>query len=110
MSERKILIDANLFLLFIVGKTNPNLIIKQQKRLSKYDMKHFKILDFIVAKYSKIVITPHVLAEFWNLMGEDRGRWDVNKQDILKTAFSVIRYACEIRDPAKALIERTEIR
>jgi len=110
MIERKILIDANLLLLFVVGFTDIKLIKKQQKRLSKYDITHFEILNLFIEEYSKIVVTPHILAEFWNLMGEERGNWDKDKQRVFDTVCLIIQNAVEIYNPAAELIERTEIR
>jgi predicted nucleic acid-binding protein len=110
MIERKILIDANLLLLFVVGFADIKLIKKQQKRLSKYEIEHFEILNLFIEEYSKIVVTPHILAEFWNLMGEERGNWDRDKKRVFDIACSIIKNAVEIYNPAAELIERKEIK
>lgn len=110
MNEKKIIVDANLLLLFVVGATSPNLITKHRRFHPKYNTDHFERMELFISNYSKIVVTPHILAEFWNLMGEERGNWDRDKQRVFDIACSIIKNAVEIYNPAAELIERNEIK
>lgn len=67
-----LLVDTNILLLYFVGKTNINRIQKF-KRTEQFDPDDYKLLDNILAKFSKIVTTPNILTEvsnFLNQLGE----------------------------------------
>jgi hypothetical protein len=64
--SKGILIDANLFVLFIVGSVNRRRITKF-KRTSKYTPQDYDILAELVGQVSVWYTVPHVLAEVSNL-------------------------------------------
>jgi hypothetical protein len=69
-----LLIDTNLLLLYLVGKTNPGRIANF-KRTSRYTVEDFDLLGQIVEQFRTLVTTPHVLTELSNLrdlQGEER--------------------------------------
>jgi predicted nucleic acid-binding protein len=65
---RGILLDTNVLLLFIFAAFQPTYI--GQKRLAKYDATSGKLLVNYVTEFSRILTTPHVLAETSNLAAQ----------------------------------------
>ena len=61
-----LLIDTNVFVLYLVGKTNESRIARFD-RTQSYTAGDFTILDRLVAQFRTIVTTPHVLTEVSNL-------------------------------------------
>ena len=61
-----VLLDANLLILLAVGLTNRD-YIGRHKRLTKYDATDLDVLSGLIAQFSSVVFTPHVLAEASNL-------------------------------------------
>ncbi|MGH7047742.1 MAG: hypothetical protein ACREE2_15285 [Stellaceae bacterium] len=68
MLDKTIILDANLLLLLVVGLTSRTYISKH-KRLRPYNEFDFDLLEGIVGSATKIVVTPHTLAETSNLIG-----------------------------------------
>lgn len=62
--KKGILIDTNLLLLLLVGGTSS---IKNFKRTSTYTSTDYALLIRLIDKFSKIIATPHILAEVSNL-------------------------------------------
>lgn len=78
---RKVLLDANLIVLLIVGNVGRERIARH-KRLSAYRAEDWDLLIDVLSDYEQIVLTPNVLTEASNLMRSgDKGSRD---------AFSVI--------------------
>src|SRR5438874_3988149 len=61
-----LLVDANLLLLYILGKTNKQRI-PAFKRTQAYSVGDFELLDDFVSRFRKVVSTPNVLTEVSNL-------------------------------------------
>lgn len=61
-----LLIDSNLFLLFLIGSVNDRRI-ERFGRTQKYDVVAFKLLRKFIAEFENVVTTPHVLTEISNL-------------------------------------------
>jgi hypothetical protein len=61
-----ILLDSNLFVLWIIGTTDINLI-SRHKRTSDYDEKHFQALILLLTRFPTVIVTPHILTEVSNL-------------------------------------------
>lgn len=72
MSRRKVALDTNVFLLFLVGLTD-RAAIARHKRLSAYDADSYDALCRLLAGYDEIVVTPGCLAETTNLLDSDKG-------------------------------------
>jgi predicted nucleic acid-binding protein len=61
--SRSALLDTNLLVLLIVGSTSEAHIVKH-KRTRSYDVQSFRLLrDTLVGNFTKLITTPHVLAE-----------------------------------------------
>lgn len=71
MSRRKIALDTNVFLLFLVGLAN-RAAIARHKRLTAYDAGSYDVLCKLLASYDEIVVTPGCLAETTNLLDSDK--------------------------------------
>ena len=61
-----VILDTNVFLVFLVGSWNPTEIPKS-KRTSAYTAEDYELLLAIVTKVGKLVTTPHILTEVCNL-------------------------------------------
>jgi hypothetical protein len=66
----RVLIDANLLLLLIVGSTLPRLIENREfKGLKEYGLADYDALLAFLRNASRLLVTPHILAETSNLLG-----------------------------------------
>lgn len=65
----KILLDANLLVLLVVGLTDRSLILKH-KRTKAFEEADYDLLVGILSGYDTIAFTPHVLAETSNLASQ----------------------------------------
>ena len=63
----RVLLDSNLLLLLIVGRTNPSLI-GTHKRTRDYDPGDVDVIENLIAAYDGLVTTPHILTETSNLL------------------------------------------
>src|SRR4051794_4687825 len=66
-NEISVAIDSNLLLLFVVGTASRDYIGKH-KRLRPFEEGHFDLLMEELSVATKIVLTPHTLAETSNLI------------------------------------------
>ena len=69
-----LVVDTNLLLLFLIGRTNKNRI-SRFKRTQAYTIEDFDLLDRFMAEFKTLITTPHVLTEVSNLgklQGQDR--------------------------------------
>ena len=72
-----LLVDTNLLLLYLIGKTNPNRI-SNLKRTDKYSIKDFELLARFMANFRSLAVTPHILTEvsnLGNLQGKERAEF-----------------------------------
>jgi hypothetical protein len=61
-----LLIDTNLMILLLVGRTNRRRI-SQFKRTQTYSIADYELLEQFAEQFQRIVTTPHVLTEVSNL-------------------------------------------
>lgn len=66
---RRILLDSNLLVLYLVGSFDPALIGKH-KRTRDYTPEDFVLLQAILATKTGLITTPNVMAEASNLVGQ----------------------------------------
>jgi hypothetical protein len=73
----RLVLNTNLLVLFIIGATSEQLIEKH-KRTRSYTIDDYGILHNLIFVTESIVVTPNILAETSNLIGQigdpDRGR------------------------------------
>lgn len=67
MAPRPVLLDTNLFLLFVVG-TASKAAIGRHGRLRAYSDEAFELLLLLLGQASEIVVTPNTAAETSNLL------------------------------------------
>ena len=68
-APRSILVDTNILLLIVVGRTSPE-IIKRFKRTETYDTKALELAVQIVSRFSGILTTANILTEVSNLLSK----------------------------------------
>ena len=61
-----LLIDTNLLLLYLVGRTNKNRI-PMFKRTQQYTIEDFELLEILISQFTALITTPHLLTELSNL-------------------------------------------
>ena len=64
-------IDANLFVLFVVGSTGRDLIAKH-RRLREYTVEDYDILLDVLDQVERVYVTPNTLTETSNLLAQHR--------------------------------------
>ncbi len=62
-------IDANLFVLFVVGSTSRDLIAKH-RRLREYSVEDYDILLDVLGQVERVLVTPNTLTETSNLLAQ----------------------------------------
>lgn len=71
MPARRLLIDANLLVLFVVGKTDQRLIARH-RRLREFSEEDYNRLTGVIRQVGRIVVTPNTLTETSNLLAQHR--------------------------------------
>jgi len=66
---KKIIIDANLLVLLVVGLTKPDLI-GRHKRTKSFEIADFELLTKALSNFEQIIVTPHILTEASNLISQ----------------------------------------
>jgi rRNA-processing protein FCF1 len=93
-----LLIDANLLVLYLIGKTNQNRIAKFD-RTQQFTIAEFRMLERFVNQFRRIVTTPHVLTEVSNL-----ARLRGTELKMLRTTFrEIMDRSREIYDESRAI-------
>ncbi len=69
MPANRILIDANLLVLFVVGRTGRQLIAKH-RRLREFSVDDYDRLVGILSMVDQLVVTPNTLTETSNLLAQ----------------------------------------
>lgn len=64
--KRKVLLDSNLLVVLIVGLADQPLLFG--KSALGYDLKDFSLLQTIIQKCEKVIVTPYILAEVNSLL------------------------------------------
>lgn len=105
---KQIVIDANLLLLLIVGSANP-LNISKHKRLRAYNESHFHLLLGLIPGANPLIVTPHSLTEFWNILGERKSGLDIRFEENLASALQLLKNLIEVHRAAKDLVAFEEI-
>ena len=84
---RDVIIDTNIFILFLVGQINENKI-KNYTRNSIFSKEDYYFLLNILSEYDRIITSPNILTEVDNILngitGEDRYKYLAIVKDIYK--------------------------
>jgi hypothetical protein len=70
--RKKIALDTNLLILFVVGLADSKLI-SVHKRLRAYSISDFDLLSSMIAMSSGVMVTPNTLSEASNLLRQISG-------------------------------------
>jgi hypothetical protein len=97
-----LLVDTNLLLLFLIGRTNRNRISKF-KRTQAYTIEDFDLLDRFMAEFQILITTPHVLTELSNL-GKLQGQ---EREDIRSWFVRVIEESGEHYEESRLLVKES---
>jgi hypothetical protein len=71
---KNILLDSNLLLVLLAGKLDERLF-GSFKRIARYTLEDYELLEQLVGKFSVLLTTPHVLTEVSNLGNSLSGQW-----------------------------------
>ena len=66
--QKKLLIDTNILLLYIVGSLDLDRIARH-KRTDKFSVEDYFLLEELLRRFGGIVVTPNILTEVSNLLG-----------------------------------------
>jgi hypothetical protein len=67
---RGLLLDANLLLVLAIGQSNPLLIERHKKTKGEYIPEDHGLLLEVMASFSPLITTPHILTEVSNQLGQ----------------------------------------
>lgn len=96
---KSLIIDTNLLVLLVVGLTRPSLI-ERHKRTKQFAETDFALLVRLISNSSRIVVTPHTLAETSNLAGNIEGD---ARREVLSTLARIVQVAEEVWKPAREI-------
>lgn len=65
--------DTNLLLLYFVGAYDPEQIVRFKRAADRFAPEDFDTLNALLGQFDKVVITPHILTEVSNLLGQLSG-------------------------------------
>lgn len=68
-SKKRLLIDTNILLLYVVGSLGLERI-SRHKRTAKFTIQDFRLLQEVLREFGGIVATPNVLTEVSDLLGQ----------------------------------------
>ena len=106
MRYRGIFIDAQLLVLFVVGRLDPALILRH-RRLSSFSIADFDTLSSFVEEAAQIFVTPNTLTEASNLL---RQHGEPERGDILDQLRRLIEESREIVIASRTAASREEFR
>ena len=94
--QKSTLVDTNLMLLQVVGLYDP-LLVPKVKRTSMFSVDDFGRLVMVMSRFPSRTVTPHILAEVSNLLGQSR---EPLKAEFFKVFAMLISRLEEIHVPA----------
>lgn len=68
---KKLIIDTNLLLLFVIGIIDDGRYIKKSNRLSDFDEDDFQKITRVIGFFNEVYITPYIATEVSNLIDLD---------------------------------------
>ena len=100
----RLLIDANLLVLLVVGLANET-YIEKHKRLAAFDRTDYLLLKELIGASSGIIVTPHVLAEASNLLRQVK---DPLQRELTARLRRLIEDVTETQVGARIAVARNE--
>lgn len=68
-----VLVDTNLLLLYFVGAYDSNQVARFKRTADRFAPEDFETLVALLERFDKVVVTPHILTEVSNLLGQLSG-------------------------------------
>lgn len=102
-----LVLDTNLLILLIAGRTNPD-IIGRHKNLDAYSRSDHDVLEQIVRSASHLLVTPHILTETSNLLAQTS---EPDRRSLLEFLATFIRDPQSLRElrlPSRHAATRSE--
>lgn len=96
MPSNRLLIDANLLVLLVVGMTARRLV-RKHKRLREFSEDDYDLLTALLSAVDEVVVTPNTLTEASNLLKQHR---DPERSSFLDGLKAVIKSSKEITVPS----------
>ena len=106
MRYRGIFIDAQLLVLFVVGRLDPALILRH-RRLSSFSIADFDTLNSFLEEAAQVFVTPNTLTEASNLLQQ---HGEPERGDILDQLRQLIDESREIVIASRTAAAREEFR
>lgn len=103
--RKKLLLDNNLAILFVVGECDPRYIEKHKRISPNYDISDYEILLQIITKSGGLLFTPNLFTEMSNLL---RQIGNPIKDEIPYTFSCVIQKYSEIFVDSKITAQTTQ--
>jgi hypothetical protein len=80
-----VVVDANLLVLLVAGSASTPYIAKHKRLRDDYTIEDFELLGLIIAKFSEIVLLPHILVEVSSLARQIENPARARIQNTLRT-------------------------
>ncbi len=106
MAARLLALDTNLLLLYLVSMVDLRLL-NHFKRVSSFRLSDVLLLQNLVAGFSVMITTPHILTEASNLAEQAPPAWRMRLMDALRD-FAEMQQ--EVYEPSASLTRRKEFR
>ncbi|HEY8579243.1 MAG TPA: hypothetical protein VIL72_05105, partial [Beijerinckiaceae bacterium] len=103
---RFLILDTNVFLLFVVGQADERQL-KSHRRLSIFMDGDYELLLALMARADELLLLPNIVTEASNLLGAAR---DPAGARILATLRRIVDRAREVYVESRAAMSRTEFR
>jgi predicted nucleic acid-binding protein len=85
--QKGVLVDTNLLVLLFVGLCNVEQV-SRHKRTRSFTEEDFLVLVELLKCFAKIIVTPHILAETCNLLGQTTD--DLRRESLLRVQKHIV--------------------
>ncbi len=65
-----VLVDTNILLLYLVGAHDPGRVKRFKRTRDRFDPEDFDTLLRLLEAFARVIVTPHILTETSNLLGQ----------------------------------------
>ena len=89
MHAHGLILDANLLVLFVIGRTSPHLIGKH-RRVRAFSADDYDLLTRVMGAARQIVVTPNTLTETSNLLGDMHPAFSAELRNVMEQSKELI--------------------
>ncbi|MCC7206221.1 MAG: hypothetical protein IT323_02880 [Anaerolineae bacterium] len=101
-----VLVDANLLILYVVGRTDARQI-ERFGRTHTFTGEDYALLARFLKRFAKMVVTPHVLTEVSNMIGEPE---DLFRKRCFQVVADLVGRFIEVYVPSAEIVQADEFR